>query len=84
MNVKSLHVGIGRLCIVSPSARLGIDHMEPWVPTRRMDHVRSMTKLFAVLGLVSGLIAGSAMAQPFAPNEASVTMGHWHLNSRDV
>jgi catechol 2,3-dioxygenase-like lactoylglutathione lyase family enzyme len=25
-----------------------------------------------------------AGAQPFAPNEAGVTMGHWHLNSRDV
>ena len=27
---------------------------------------------------------GTALAQPYAPNEAGVTMGHWHLNSRDV
>jgi len=43
-----------------------------------------MKKLFSVLCLVSGLAAGTALAQPFAPNEAGVTMGHWHLNSRDV
>jgi catechol 2,3-dioxygenase-like lactoylglutathione lyase family enzyme len=28
--------------------------------------------------------AGTACAQPFQPNEAGVTMGHWHLNSKDV
>jgi len=32
----------------------------------------------------TGLAAGTAFAQPFPPNEAGVTMGHWHLNSRDV
>jgi catechol 2,3-dioxygenase-like lactoylglutathione lyase family enzyme len=30
------------------------------------------------------LAAGTALAQPAPPNEAGVTMGHWHLNSRDV
>ncbi len=28
--------------------------------------------------------AGAASAQPFPANEAGVTMGHLHLNSRDV
>src|ERR1700722_9796298 len=26
----------------------------------------------------------NGVAQPYTPNEAGVTMGHWHLNSRDV
>ncbi len=30
------------------------------------------------------LASGTAWAQAFPPNEAGVTMGHWHLNSRDV
>jgi catechol 2,3-dioxygenase-like lactoylglutathione lyase family enzyme len=39
-----------------------------------------------VSALVSAfcLVAGSASAQPYTPNEAGVTMGHWHLNSRDI
>lgn len=43
-----------------------------------------MKKLIAALCLMSGMAIGSACAQPYAPNEAGVTMGHWHLNSRDV
>src|SRR5260370_35252778 len=43
-----------------------------------------MRKLISALWLASSLIAGAAWAQPYAPNEAGVTMGHWHLNSRDV
>ena len=47
-----------------------------------------MNKLVSALWLVSGLaisgLAASASAQPFTPNEAGVTNGHWHLNSRDV
>ena len=38
----------------------------------------------SALCLVSSLAAGTAGAQPYTPNEAGVTMGHWHLNSRDV
>jgi len=34
--------------------------------------------------MAAGLVTGTAFAQPFPPNEAGVTMGHWHLNSRDV
>ena len=43
-----------------------------------------MKRLIWALWLVSSLTAGAAWAQPYAPNEAGVTMGHWHLNSRDV
>jgi catechol 2,3-dioxygenase-like lactoylglutathione lyase family enzyme len=34
--------------------------------------------------LVSNLMVASAFAQAAPPNEVGVTMGHWHLNSRDV
>jgi len=44
----------------------------------------AMKRLIWALWLVSSLTAGAAWAQPYAPNEAGVTMGHWHLNSRDV
>lgn len=43
-----------------------------------------MKTLISALWLVSSLAVGSAWAQPYTPNEAGVTMGHWHLNSRDV
>jgi catechol 2,3-dioxygenase-like lactoylglutathione lyase family enzyme len=43
-----------------------------------------MKRLICALGFMSFLAAGTAGAQPYAPNEAGVTMGHWHLNSRDV
>lgn len=43
-----------------------------------------MTRLLSVLWLVSNLAAGAAWAQPYAPNDTGVTMGHWHLNSVDV
>ena len=42
-----------------------------------------MRRLFSALFLVSSLAGGTALAQPYTPNEAGVTMGHWHLNSRD-
>jgi catechol 2,3-dioxygenase-like lactoylglutathione lyase family enzyme len=41
-------------------------------------------RLFAALLLASTFAAGTASAQPFPFNEAGVTNGHWHLNSRDV
>jgi catechol 2,3-dioxygenase-like lactoylglutathione lyase family enzyme len=43
-----------------------------------------MKRLIPALWLVSNLGAGMACAQPYTPNEAGVTMGHWHLNSADV
>ena len=43
-----------------------------------------MTKLIAALSLFLTFLAGAAWAQPYPPNEAGVTMGHWHLNSRDI
>jgi catechol 2,3-dioxygenase-like lactoylglutathione lyase family enzyme len=43
-----------------------------------------MLKFIAALSLASSLAAGTASAQLAPPNAAGVTMGHWHLNSRDV
>src|SRR5271156_1260184 len=43
-----------------------------------------MKKLIPALWLISTLATGAAWAQPYAPNDAGVTNGHWHLNSRDV
>ena len=52
-----------------------------------------MNKVVSALWLIAGLaisglvvpgIVGAAAAQPYTPNEAGVTNGHWHLNSRDV
>ena len=43
-----------------------------------------MKRLIASLWLASAVTAGTVQAQPFTPNEAGVTMGHWHLNSRDI
>jgi catechol 2,3-dioxygenase-like lactoylglutathione lyase family enzyme len=44
----------------------------------------AMRKLIPALVFMSALAAGGAWAQPYAPNQAGVTMGHWHLNSKDV
>jgi catechol 2,3-dioxygenase-like lactoylglutathione lyase family enzyme len=43
-----------------------------------------MKSLFSALLLASSLAAGSAWAQPFPFNEVGVTMGHWHIISKDV
>src|SRR5438105_334371 len=43
-----------------------------------------MKTLIAALFLTTTLAAGAASAQPFTPNGEGVTMGHWHLNSRDI
>jgi catechol 2,3-dioxygenase-like lactoylglutathione lyase family enzyme len=43
-----------------------------------------MKRLISAIWLMSNLAAGAAWAQPYTPNETGVTMGHWHLNSRDV
>jgi catechol 2,3-dioxygenase-like lactoylglutathione lyase family enzyme len=42
------------------------------------------TAVFAALLLASTCAAGTATAQPFPFNEVGVTMGHWHVISRDV
>src|SRR6202140_5606500 len=39
---------------------------------------------FVVLLLTSALTAGTAAAQPAPFNAVGVTMGHWHLASKDV
>ncbi len=43
-----------------------------------------MRALIAALWLGSSLASGAAFAQAMPPNEVGVTMGHLHLNSRDV
>ncbi|HYR43114.1 MAG TPA: VOC family protein [Terriglobia bacterium] len=43
-----------------------------------------MKKLILALCAILLLSAGPTWAQAFQPNEAGVTMGHWHLNSRDI
>src|SRR5258707_2343862 len=42
------------------------------------------TGIFAALLFASALIAGTAAAQPAPFNDVGVTMGHWHLASKDV
>ena len=45
-----------------------------------------MKRLISAFWMISLLTPGAAWAQAaiFPPNDAGVTMGHWHLNSRDV
>ncbi len=43
-----------------------------------------MKALISALWLVASLATGTALAQPAPPNQMGITMGHWHLNSRDV
>jgi hypothetical protein len=43
-----------------------------------------MRRLISAVVVMWCLAAGTAWAQAFPPNEAGVTMGHWHLNTRDV
>jgi catechol 2,3-dioxygenase-like lactoylglutathione lyase family enzyme len=42
------------------------------------------TGMFAALLFASALIAGTAAAQPAPFNAVGVTMGHWHLASKDA
>jgi catechol 2,3-dioxygenase-like lactoylglutathione lyase family enzyme len=42
------------------------------------------TKTLVVLALASVLTAGTAAAQPAPFNEVGVTMGHWHIASKDI
>jgi catechol 2,3-dioxygenase-like lactoylglutathione lyase family enzyme len=43
-----------------------------------------IARLIAAACLLLAAVAGAASAQTMPPNEAGVTMGHWHLNSRDI
>ena len=45
-----------------------------------------MKTLIAAVWILSLMCSGTASAQAalFPPNDAGVTMGHWHLNSKDV
>jgi catechol 2,3-dioxygenase-like lactoylglutathione lyase family enzyme len=42
------------------------------------------TKVFVALSLASTLVAGTAAAQSAPFNQVGVTMGHWHIASKDV
>ena len=42
------------------------------------------TTVFVALLLASTLTAPIAAAQPAPVNQAGVTMGHWHIASKDV
>ena len=42
------------------------------------------TNMFVALLLASALIAGTAAAQPAPFNATGVTMGHWHIASKDL
>ena len=42
------------------------------------------TRIFVALLFVSAVTAGTATAQPAPFNEVGVTMGHWHIASKDV
>jgi catechol 2,3-dioxygenase-like lactoylglutathione lyase family enzyme len=46
--------------------------------------VESIRRALVALFFASTLTAGTAVAQPAPFNEIGVTMGHWHLNSKDV
>src|SRR3984957_11247960 len=51
----------------------------------RLNREASMkTPLFAALLLAASFAGATASAQTFPFNEAGVTNGHWHLNSKDV
>ena len=43
-----------------------------------------MRTVIAGLWLASTLATGTAVAQPFPFNEVGLTMGHWHIASREV
>src|ERR1700675_1996155 len=53
-----------------------------WIQLNREASVK--TNMFVALLLVSALTAGTAAAQPAPFNTVGVTMGHWHLASKDV
>jgi hypothetical protein len=40
-----------------------------------------VSKLLSIAAVIASLAAGAAWAQAYPPNEAGVTMGHWHRNS---
>src|SRR5204863_9165366 len=55
-------------------------------PLPRRDTLAAVKTLFLALSMLSLLAPGTASAQAalFPPNAAGVTMGHWHLNSKDI
>src|SRR6185436_13844062 len=52
--------------------------------TRKTREASVKIRMFAALVFASALAAGTAAAQPAAFNDIGVTMGHWHIASKDV
>src|SRR5438876_2540947 len=66
-----------------------IDHLPVHLPNKgsamtRLTGLTRLARLISAAGVMGCLAAGTAWAQAFPPNDAGVTMGHWHLNTRDV
>jgi catechol 2,3-dioxygenase-like lactoylglutathione lyase family enzyme len=53
-------------------------------PSPQEASVKKTSLVVALLLLALMLAAGNAAAQPAPFNAAGVTMGHWHINSKDV
>ena len=51
---------------------------------RSLEEASMKANLFVALLLASTLTAGTAAAQPAPFNEIGLTMGHWHIVSKDV
>src|ERR1044071_6283886 len=49
-----------------------------------MGRRNAVKKLLTAVWVLSLLVPAVASAQPFPVNAAGVTIGHWHLNSKDI
>jgi catechol 2,3-dioxygenase-like lactoylglutathione lyase family enzyme len=72
----------GNFRLTSPGASVRISRRSTGDGT--INGEAAMIRLISALWLMSMLAAGPAWAQPYTPNQAGITMGHWHLNSRDI
>src|SRR4051812_6340050 len=54
------------------------------IPEEAQQGEKIMTRLIGALLFASAFTIAPALAQPYPPNEAGVTMGHWHLNSANI
>src|SRR6185369_7902774 len=69
--------------------RSGADYYTPVasqahiIPATKREAAVKKTMLIA-FSLAWTIVAGTAAAQPAPVNQAGVTMGHWHIASKDV
>ena len=73
---------IGNFRLTPPGASVHISRRSTGDST--INGEAAVIRLISALWLMSMLAAGTAWAQPYTPNQAGITMGHWHLNSRDI